>query len=224
VKRLEELDHYELLEVSRDARREEIERAYELVRAAYSDDSLAAYSVFEDDEAGDLRERIERAYRVLSNPEARSAYDATRSDPQAGEAAAAAEPGVGEPELEEAAESARAPIPVAPPPRPAKQELGGFEELDNGDEADWDGARLRRARLLRGVELDELAAVTKINPTYLRFLEEDRFDDLPALVYVRGFVAAYARQLGLDANRVARSYAARIEEHRLTKPRGRLVR
>src|SRR5262249_11059864 len=161
VKRLEELDHYELLEVPRDARREEIERAYELVRAAYSGDSLAAYSVFEDDEAVALRERIERAYRVLSDPAARNGYDAMRSDPLAG-GALPPDARVAVLELEELAEGERAPIPVAPPPRPAKPELGGFEELDTGDETDWDGARLRRARLLRGVELDELAAVTKI--------------------------------------------------------------
>jgi len=218
VKRLEELDHYELLEVPRDARREEIERAYELVRAAYSGDSLAAYSVFEDDEAVALRERIERAYRVLSDPAARSAYDAMRSDPLAGEALPP-DARVAVLELEELAEGERAPIPVTPPPRSAKPELGGFEELDTGDETDWDGARLRRARLLRGVELDELAAVTKINPTYLRFLEEERFDDLPAAVYVRGFVGAYARCCGLDLGAVVPSYMERFETARVARKR-----
>jgi flagellar biosynthesis protein FlhG len=219
VKRLDELDHYELLEVPRDARSDEIARAYELVRAAYAGDSLAAYSVFEDDEAGALRERIERAYRVLSDPAARSAYDATRSEPGAGEASLA-RPRVAERELEGLAESDPVAILEAPLARPATPELRGFEEFEERDDAEWDGARLRRVRLLRGVELDALAAITKINPTYLRFLEEERFDDLPAAVYVRGFIIAYARQLGLDASLVARSYTARLEEHRSTRPRG----
>ena len=97
-------------------------------------------------------------------------------------------------------------------------------EAESGDETEWDGARLRRARLLRGVEVDDVATATKINPAYLRFLEEDRFDDLPAVVYVRGFVAAYARYpRSRRATRVARSYALRFEEHRRAKPRGRLL-
>jgi cytoskeletal protein RodZ len=62
--------------------------------------------------------------------------------------------------------------------------------------------------------------VTKINPTYLAFLEEGRFAELPARVYVRGFVAAYASSIGLDPNRVAGSYmkgyeAARPEHRRI---------
>jgi cytoskeletal protein RodZ len=43
-------------------------------------------------------------------------------------------------------------------------------------------------------------------------------------VYVRGFVAAYARLLGIDPNQVAPSYVARCEEHRRDKaPRGRFL-
>jgi hypothetical protein len=109
------------------------------------------------------------------------------------------------------------------------REVPTFDAMDDiagsesEDETHWDGARLRRARLLRGVEVEDVATATKINPAYLRFLEQDRFDDLPAVVYVRGFVAAYARFLGLDANAVARSYALRFEEHRRAKPRGRLL-
>jgi len=218
VKGLEELDHYEVLEVPRDAGREEIERAYQLVSAAYAGDSLAAYSVFEDEEADALRERIERAYRVLSDPATRSAYDAAVL-PEADAAPGVPEADPFEP-LEHADEDRGVPIVEPPASRPVEAQLA-FEELEGDDEAAWDGVRLRRARLLRGVELDGMAAVTKVNPTYLRFLEEDRFDDLPAAVYVRGFVVAYARHLGLDAARVSHSYTTRLEEHRNAKPRGR---
>jgi len=83
----------------------------------------------------------------------------------------------------------------------------------------YDGARLRRARMRRGLELDQIAQVTKINPTYLRFLEEERFDDLPAAVYVRGFVAAYARCCGLDLGAVVPSYMERFETARIARKR-----
>ena len=75
----------------------------------------------------------------------------------------------------------------------------------------------------RGIEIDHIADVTKVSATYLRGLEEEAFDHLPATVYVRGFVTAYARVIGLDPERVAASYMARLEESRKEKSRGRLL-
>ena len=71
----------------------------------------------------------------------------------------------------------------------------------------------------RGIELERVAEVTKVNPTYLRFIEEERFDDLPAAVYVRGFVLGYAGCVGLDPRRVAKSYMSRYEESRNSSKR-----
>ena len=73
MKPLSEQDHYETLEVGGEAGLDEIERAYRLARATYADDSLAGYSVFGQGDAAAIRERIETAYRVLSDPEARRA-------------------------------------------------------------------------------------------------------------------------------------------------------
>jgi cytoskeletal protein RodZ len=64
------------------------------------------------------------------------------------------------------------------------------------------------------MEIEDIAGVTKINPSYLRFIEEERFPDLPDPVYVRGFVAAYASCVGLDSKQVASSYMKRLNEHR----------
>jgi len=47
-----------------------------------------------------------------------------------------------------------------------------------------------------------------VSKRYLRALEDSDFESLPAPVYVRGFVAEYARALGLDVNVVAKSYMA----------------
>ena len=69
-------DHYELLELPRDASHEDVERAYRMARATWGEDALAAYSVASEAELGALRERVEQAYRVLSDADARGAYDA----------------------------------------------------------------------------------------------------------------------------------------------------
>jgi len=106
--------------------------------------------------------------------------------------------------------------PIQPFPMPALE--GDGEDEASGE---YDGTRLRRTRLRRGIELEQIASVTKINPTYLRFLEEERFDELPAAVYVRGFVVAYLRCVGLDPAKAAASYMARFEAGRSATRKGR---
>ncbi len=60
------------------------------------------------------------------------------------------------------------------------------------------GSWLREHRLAAGFELDQAAEETRISYGYLDAIEADRFDVLPAPVYVRGFVRLYARFLGID--------------------------
>ncbi|HJZ62598.1 MAG TPA: RodZ domain-containing protein [Miltoncostaeaceae bacterium] len=71
------------------------------------------------------------------------------------------------------------------------------------------GNTLREARQRRGLDLRECEAGTKIRSGYLRALEEERFDDLPAPAYVRGFLATYAEYLGLDGRLVVDEYVSR---------------
>ena len=217
----DDTDHYDALEVSPDATRDEIERAYRMLSATYATDSLATYSMFDPEESASMRERVEVAYRVLSDPDARRGYDALR---EAGAPVEDAPPAEERVELAPLAEAALA----KPLVETRNREVTAFDRIasaeDDGDPAaEWNGARLRRARLQRGLEIDDVAAATKISPAYLRFLEEDRFEDLPAVVYVRGFIASYARYLGLDAHGVSRSYVGRYEEYRRAKPKGRLL-
>ncbi len=206
MKPLAEQDYYETLDVARSAGFEDIERAYRLACDTYCEDSLAGYPVFEVGDVELLRERIEVAYRILVDPETRRAYDLELSA-QASEALvrALATP-------EERAEVAEEVRPAAPVLAP----LDALDELEEG-EGEWTGARLRRARLRQGIDLDEITKITKVNPTYLAFIEDERFDGLPAAVYVRGFVVGYAGCLGLDASaakRVAASYLQRYEERK----------
>jgi flagellar biosynthesis protein FlhG len=211
VKPLSEQDHYEALDVSRSATRDEIERAYHLARATYADDSLAGYSVFQEGEAPLLRERIELAFRTLSDTEARRAYDTELLETRPATLESSEARAVPAPPLEYAA-------PLLPPRTSLAHDLE--DEDPEEEDAEFDGQRLQRVRVRRGIELEEIAGVTKVNPTYLRFIEEERFDDLPAAVYVRGFLKSYARCVGLDPDRVARSYMRRFDERSSKRKRG----
>jgi hypothetical protein len=58
--------------------------------------------------------------------------------------------------------------------------------------------RLRAAREARGVDLFRVERDTKIRIKYLTAIETGAFSELPAEVYVRGFLRNYATYLGLD--------------------------
>ena len=211
--------HYEILEISTDASPEEIERAYRMALATYGDDSMAVYSLLSEEDSRATRERADLAYEILSDPNARQRYDAGLGGED--------DSGWRDPEpfpdpLEQAD---LMPALIAEEPAQPKAQvlpsISGFEDVDEeGEGGMYDGARLRRARLLRGVEIDQIAKVTKVNPTYIHFIEDERFDDLPATVYVRGFVNAYARCLGLDAPGASLSYVERLQQHRGEGSRG----
>jgi cytoskeleton protein RodZ len=72
------------------------------------------------------------------------------------------------------------------------------------------GSSLREARLRQELDFPELEERTKIRPKYLRALEDERFDILPAPTYVRGFLRSYAQALGLDGQPFVDEYNSRF--------------
>lgn len=209
MKALDAQNHYEVLEVGRGARPEEIDRAYRVATTTWGEGSLALYSLFDERDAGAVRDRIQRAYRILSDSAARRAYDQQNFDSAL--------------EVEELA--------AAEAGHNSGSGLGDFEEvaaldasLEDGCEENesFDGPLLRRLRMQRGIEIADIAEVTKVSVRYMQALEDESFELLPAAVYVRGFLTAYARTVGLDPARVAASYMPRLEMASRRKGRGRL--
>ena len=64
---------------------------------------------------------------------------------------------------------------------------------------------------MRGLSLDEISRTTKINKATLRAIETSDPLHLPAPIYTRGFVKAYAREVGLDPDHTADEYLRNIE-------------
>ena len=89
------------------------------------------------------------------------------------------------------------------------------------------GNSLREARLRQRLDFPELERATKIRGKYLRALEEEQFDLLPAQTYVKGFLRTYAEHLGLDGqlyvdeynSRFARGEEEPVFRTRRTRPR-----
>jgi transcriptional regulator with XRE-family HTH domain len=70
------------------------------------------------------------------------------------------------------------------------------------------GQTLERARKERGLSLEQVEQATKIRVKYLRALENENFDVLPA-VYMLGSLKTYARHLGLDEATLTREFKHR---------------
>lgn len=76
------------------------------------------------------------------------------------------------------------------------------------------GDTLRQARAQKGITLRQAEQEIRINRHYLAALEDETFDNLPALPYQRGIVRTYAAYLGLDQTRLVELF----DEARGTRP------
>ena len=75
----------------------------------------------------------------------------------------------------------------------------------------FDGSMLMHARLAKNIELKEIADRTNISKRHLINIENEKFDELPARIYLKGFILSYARYLGLDAEKISNSIIERFE-------------
>jgi curved DNA-binding protein CbpA len=78
--------------------------------------------------------------------------------------------------------------------------------LDIPPEAEFNGELLRQVRESYGLSLQQVAERTRITRIHLENVEADRYEHLPATVYLRGILVNLARELRLDPARVSKSY------------------
>ncbi len=80
------------------------------------------------------------------------------------------------------------------------------------------GEKLRKQREQQGIGLDAISYTTKISTRMLRALEDEHFDQLPGGVFNKGFVRAYARQVGLNEEEAIADYLAAVLEKSRENP------
>lgn len=82
------------------------------------------------------------------------------------------------------------------------------------------GDELRRARERKKATIKDVAKRTKINPAYLQSIEEGEFGFLPE-PYVRAFIRAYAKDVGLEPSTMLKPLdrvRERLQEAKLVVP------
>ncbi|MEM7139142.1 MAG: helix-turn-helix domain-containing protein [Myxococcota bacterium] len=175
--------HYDILEVERGATDEEIRRAYKRMCSVFDEDHTATFGLFDAGGIASARARIDEAYDVLLDPARRRPYEASVF-PDAPKPSVATEA------------AAIDPSELPPPPTITP-------------DTEFSGALLRAVRESQGTGLEQISDRTKVGTHYLRYIEEEAYEALPAAVYVRGFVTEFAKCLKLDPEQVSQTYLRR---------------
>ncbi len=193
MKSIKDQTYYEILEVSPTAKDKEIQRAYEHAKETFQADSLAVYSLFSEEEIKEIQSAIEEAYRVLIDETLRRGYDHSHLQTAGGQP----------PEK---------PFEAQEVFREKKTSLSFTGISFNPDEELYRGKTLKQIREKIGVELQVVSMETKVSMKVLEQIEEEAFENLPALVYLKGFLKGYAQSLGLDPQKVIEEYLHSMEE------------
>ena len=235
LKKIEDMNHYELLEVSPRATAQEIHKAYERIRKIYDPNSIALYSLFSPEETERIRQRVEDAYRTLIYEENRREYDLSLKD-YADLPAEMVPPTLPVPTPAPASTPAPAPTstpaPTPPflppanryePPAPAKvheprpappaPEVLTTPPIQPppSDIGEFTGPLLKMLREQRGLSARNVSDITKLSGRYVEGIEEENYQKLPARPYLRGFLVLYCKAIGYEPNRIVSDYMKRYD-------------
>ncbi len=201
-------DYYEILEVDFHAAPYEITEAYTRAKQTYSGNDPAIYTIFSVSEARELLKYIEEAYQVLGNRALRHLYDKKRALSTNTENELSYQSLLVE--YQRSVEKTQA-VKIADPAFEKDPQM----EQEIQSTQDWDGEKLRKVREYRKLSFQELHQMTKVSPFYIQALEEMKADQLPATVFVRGYVNQVSKALGLNDRVVTDTY---MKKFRLTNP------
>src|SRR4030043_754100 len=88
--------------------------------------------------------------------------------------------------------------------------------MEPAEEIESPGKYLKAKRESQRISLRQVADATRIREVVLRAIEEDRYEDLP-YIYVKSFLSAYAKYVGLDPTDVIMLHQKHVENLSLLK-------
>lgn len=193
-------NYYDILEISPHCIQHEVTTAYERLRSTYSGDNPAIYSVFSEQEARQYLKMVEEAYSVLGNKTLRALYDEKIGQ------------GLGKREnvsfeaLQTESKTVFNEMPKKVSTFKITYQTDEKIESEIKSRAEWDGDFLKKIREYKRVPLEKMSEITKISSFYITAIEQMEAGNLPAPVFVRGYVGQIAKTLGLNEKSVADSY------------------
>lgn len=212
LKKASELNYYELLSLPVTASRDDIEQAYLQITSIYSENSIPAYGAISTDDRAWMLNRVQEAYSILINAANRAKYDSETL-------------GLSDEEKEkirqrlENEEHGTRQFPGMVTEKMTPGHRGGVDGQYNGKNGSAPpiqlsstritGAHLRNVRVARGASLESIAEITKVQKVYLEAIEQEDTKSFPAPVFIKGFLKAYAKALGLDPVEISDRYLSK---------------
>jgi len=218
MKRITEQNYYNLLGITPRASFEEVRAAYDQAMSIYSPDSTSTYALLTKQERDQILSRLVEAYKILTNSQLRREYNSLLIEK--GELSAQE---IGFSSLEDlkmvkgtlqevSVESLNQEKETADDEhRPSDSNFDLFET-----QTSVTGKSIKMIRLDKEISLEKIYKQTNIPLKTLEDIEEERFEKLPALVYLKGFLKAYAAILNADQAEMVDGYVKRYLEWKNT--------
>ena len=200
---------YALLDLPFSATAKEIQAAFTKKLEPYLEASPLTVGLLSKEQREGIRDGFEQAYKTLINSGLRQRYD----EDLISKGLMSPEERVQE--YREAASDSATPFTAtteAPSPvedtqsRAAKSLEAVLQEVKY-----FDGAGLRKIREAQKISVEEIVSETNIRGWYVESIEGERFDALPALIYLKGFLRQIASYLHIDPVKVLDDYLERYQ-------------
>jgi len=218
MKRLTEQDYYNLLDISPKASFEEVRSAYDQAMSIYSTDSISTYTLFTQKEKELILSRLADAYKILTNSQLRKEYN--HSLIERGELSPQE---IGFSSMEDSNIAKGKLLEVSVESLTQKQQKVKDERVPSSknltlfdSQISVTGKSIKTIRTTKEMSLEEIFKQTNISRETLEDIEEERFEKLPALVYLKGFLKAYAKILHVDQTEMVDGYVKRYLEWKNT--------
>jgi len=214
MKRITEQNYYELLDISPQASTQEVRWAYDQAMSIYAADSLPTYSLLPEKERELILSRLVDAYKTLTNGHLRDEYNQLLLE--SGQLIAE-ELGLSSLEESDTINDKLKEVKVESLLTGEKTgESPILSAEDSFDLIDIDstvsGKDIQELRIAREISVEDINGKTNIPKKTLEDIEEERFKELPALVYLKGFLKAYARILNVNESQMVDGYVQRYLE------------
>lgn len=191
------LDYYELLDITMDCEKDKIKSAYEEALKTYSLQNQDTQIIFSKQEAELILKMIEEAYKVLSDENLKKIYDRLSVAGLADQSQLS---------IEALTHIYNSELEIKKRTEKPSYEKDETKEAEFRLKTAWSGQDIKSYREYKNISIDYLNYKTKINSWYIKALEEMDLKQLPAPVFVRGYVLQVAKELGLNEKLVTESY------------------
>jgi len=208
-----EMTAYKIMDLSPKASPKEIQLAYAKKLESYLDNSFIPIGLMTREEKEKKRDQLEESYKLLINTQSRQRYDEEliRNGLMAEEERVSDYRDVQQDAAAQGYENSGR-------ERDEDAQGAGDDAAQVKEITFYDGPSLRKVRESFKISVEEIVAETNIRSWYIQSIEEERYDALPARIYLKGFLKQIAQYLRIPAEKVLRDYLERYDNWGGNKP------